>query len=522
MATRRTNGPVWAVVAAVTAVAVVGALAWAFTADRSSAPAPGDRTVLVVVDGWSWQMRADRDLEVRVDDATVDATFEPVDDATVDELLADDPAAVTALLARQLVADPSLACNEQGCSTSSGDVDPRQLVDPDDPVLDAQGVTAGAYVARVPADSTSEVSVVLGQARAALEPAPELAEPTVVDTPAGALLPVPQPAPAPPESQSGPPLEPGSMDDLLAELERRQAGPLPPGPDPGSPVPGNGVDGLTGNTAPPVQPLASGPLSVGQGDEPTTQTRPDPTVFEVPADATPDPSRSQVLAVGVAWGQVFTLSVPWYAGPSDPPAATAFGAPRTDVEPATSTDVTPAPFRAGLASDDPAAAFLTPSQLTMWSSPSVGCGPAVVCAATAEGVQAPAGDPDVHSLCLVLVDNLLQSSPSAAGPDRVGRSEVPVTVVLRSSTYTFDATERRQLGNWPLDTPVPGNSLWPVPVPATNRDVELAVRSVEVHDGLGLLTLLGSQAPVLDGPFDVATAIEESGGLLAPCSAATP
>ncbi len=511
MSMNRTNGPLWAVISAIVAVVLVAAIAWSLTsrASTESDAAPDAEQVFVAVDGWSWAMRGDKTLEIEADGNRVDADLEPADAGDLDELLAADPNVVTALLARLLVADPSLVCTVDGCTTSSGPVDHHLLVDADDPTLQAQDVTSGVYLARLDVEPTAEIAVSFGGTASAVDSGvPQLPSPTVVDTPAGALLPAPAPVPLD-NLPTGEEFDQAQLDALRAELERRSPSTLPAGPDPSSPVPSTGGLAPAPDEGPTIRPAASGPVSVRDADPPEPST---PDVFDMPVEPAMKEG-GRVLAVGIAWGQVFELVIPWLTDSTDLVSATAFGAPRQEVEPASILDTPPAPFRNGLAVDDQAATWLTPSQLTAWSSPSIGCGIAVVCAASSAGVSFSGTDAIVHQACIS------QRVSPEISLDGLGTVQTPVTVVLRPATYDFDeSVVRTQLGNWPESTNIPANSPWPVPVPDEGGPFQLQVRAVEVYDGTGLLTMLGSQAPALDGPFDPASAMDASNGLLVPCS----
>lgn len=501
---------------------------------------PGDEGPgWVLVDGWSWAMRGDRELEVLVDGDVVEATWEPVTEEDLAQVLELNPDAVTQLAARVATADPSLECGAGGCSTSGGPLELSEIIAPDHPVLAAAGVTHGAYAARVGSQRalTMEVRVAGAERGARLNLRPDLGPPEDEREPNAVVVPGGEELTVPPPGAIGEELE---EDDITAIAERLGVDPsaldepVDPGTGPAPKSPFGDIGGTAPDTPlPEVDPaLPGGPGRQGDPADPSAATGGDPAVSvrgavayaagEDPAgesddEAGPREPLPPVLVAGLAWGEMFTLDVPWLSG-FEFPSTGAFGAPRDQLAAAEDGSVpadTPAPFTKGLAVDDPAAGELTESQLTAWSSPLIGCGIGVVCAPGDDGVEITENAPAaLENACYSATPPSSLELQSVDGDDGVElQATTPVKVLLRDRTFRFDGAARTQLGAWPEDADTPANSYWPVPVPAHEEPFALQVRSAEVYDGDGLVTVVGTQSlDARDSAWDLAALFASGAG----------
>lgn len=490
------------------AVLAVSGIALVVRSNDQRRPGSEAPTGWVVVDGWSWAMLGNRALEVRVDDDPVDVTFRPVDRGDLEQMLQKSPDAVAQLVARVVTADPSLSCDSKGCSTTSGPVDLDEIVTPSHEVLVANGVRHGAMVARAGTERSLSLEVRWrGERRSGaklrLRPTgpqrPESAVSTVVPG-LGEVLNIP------PQSDT----TPRQMDSSELEREASRMGiPITSEGDVTQP----GTDGL-GPEIPVELPDPSGPGGPGPSSPPVEEG-PEPTEGAPPTvqpsegvDSEASKRGTPVLVAGVAWGRVFPLETPWWSF-SDLPNPWSFGEGRSGLQPAEGDGSVPdAPFRRGLSVHDTSADELTPSQLTVWSSPLIGCGLGAVCAPTAKGVKA-------EDLMPASEASLCQVTEAPSGLEGVEPPSVPVKVVFRHQLLRFEGGPRVQLGAWPEDTPVPPSSFWPVPAPVQQGSFTVTVRSAEIYDGKGLWGVVGSQRLGEDpSPWGTEELLASPGGAL--------
>ena len=464
-------------------------------------PPLADTAGVVVLDGWSHATLDGRGLVALAGNERYQLEFTPAGDEDLAELLVRSPRTVRDVLARQVTADVSLSCTSTGCTTSTGPVDLASLTTDLPAVVRAQGVDHGVFLARLPVAPERVLPADAGEPATTTTTTtaapPRLAQPAV-------------PAPGPPDADPVPPTPPGvPSQGPSSPLPGTFTPPVPPdeGTDPGP------VTTLPPAPADPVDPalLEPGPAQTPVPVPPAASTPP-------PSSLPPAPEPGEgVLAVVAAFGIVGTLEVPWL--PDDTGSVQApFGNPRlarpVDAA-ATPLSSTPRPaMTTGLRTADPAATGLTPAQLTAWSSPTTGCGPAVLCAMDDAGTTYEQTMASSHRACL------LSQAAAVEDPAPVIDSASGVDVVVREFTLTLSGDDRVQFGSWPpgLDT---GVLPWPVPVPEVADPTVMSFRVIEVVDAEGLLVTAGEQVTAGDGapgPWDLDAALGRYGsGVLFAC-----